>query len=195
MKKTMTALAFSTLVASTAASGASVEAHFNGSTGTLVLPHLEVNGKIYYATLTLTDAATLTFKADFSTLTNISPPESIVPLNTSESAIVGTWSEDASVAESTYITFNSDGSYEQLQRAGDDENCADGGYETGTYSWAPGTGLLLPTVLTDENESCGLSNPRDDVPLRVFISEDSMQIIEKGGQYDDEEFFMVRIEE
>lgn len=190
MKKAISILAVSALIGANAAQAASVDAYFDGASGKLVIPHLEVNGKVYYATLTLTDGATLTFTTDFSTLTNISPPESSVPVNTDPQAIVGKWTEEGS--GESHVTFFSDGRYEQFQNPGDDPNCSAGGPETGIYSWEPSTGLLLVGVEIDENLSCGLSNPRDDVPLRIFVNGDSMQILEKGGQFNEEEFFMTR---
>ena len=194
MKKLLSTIALTACLAPPAATAASVAAFFDGNAGTLVIPHLEVKGKIYYATLTLTDASTLSFTTNISERTNITPPETELPINTSASAIVGTWAEEAGSSDSTYITFFEDGTYEQLQRAGDDGNCP-GGYETGTWSWEPSTGLLLPRVETDENESCGLSHPRHDVPLRIFINGDSMQILEKGETFGEDLFFMFRMEE
>ncbi len=193
MKKTLAALALTTLCIPGLATADGLEAHFDAATNAIVIPKLEVNGKTYYATLTLTNAATFEFKANLQTLTDITRPASNLPLNSSATAIVGTWTESVANASATYIKFFSDGRYEQLQRAGDDPNCAAGGLETGTWVWDAATGLLITKTLTDANLTCGLSSPLDGVPLRVYINGNTMQVIEKTGSLNPLEFGLTRV--
>ena len=193
MKKTLAAFALTTLCIPALANAAGLEAHFDAATNSIVIPKLEVDGKTYYATLTLTNAATFEFKANLQTLTDITRPASTLPLNSSATAIVGTWTDNVPNVSSSYLKFFSDGRYEQLQRAGDDINCTKGGLETGTWVWDAATGLLITKTLTDANLSCGLSNPLDGVPLRVYINGNAMQVIEKTGSLNPLEFGLTKV--
>ncbi|MDX1491561.1 MAG: hypothetical protein R3332_09750 [Pseudohongiellaceae bacterium] len=167
------------------------DAYFNPETQQLVLPHLQIGDSIFYATLNLADAATLTFVADASSFEDFTAPAAVGDtVNTSADAIVGTWGFPGS---DTTITFNSDGSYSQFQAEAEDEgSCPAGGTESGTYTWAPETGVLLSNATVDNNGECGLSNPRDGVPLRIFIDGDAMQILERGDGTPLEEFAATR---
>ncbi len=169
---------------------ANVDAYFDSATGKLVIPHLKLNGEVYYATLTLTDAANLRFQADLSSLATITPPVVASTVNASPAAIVGTWT-DSRGANQLRVKFNADGTYEHFEIA-IDPNCVTGS-ETGTYAWEPSTGLLVATVLSDNNKECGLSHPRDRVPLRFFVDSTRMQILEKGLSFEPQKFEMVRV--
>lgn len=172
-------LLFVTGIAMTSVSLAQTEARF--SNGRIVIPELDVNGKLYYVTLTLSDPDTLSFTADLKSLTNITPPEDIDAINLDDTDILGTWIFDGVSRDDMYLTFNDDGSVEYYENS-TEEGCTPG-LEEGTYAWNRSTGLLTTTLSLDENGDCGLSHPRDGVPLRVFVDGNRMQIIEKGEHY------------
>ncbi|MDX1491691.1 MAG: hypothetical protein R3332_10410 [Pseudohongiellaceae bacterium] len=169
------------------------DAYFDAETGKLILPHLVIGDGTFYATLSLTNPETLTFVADFDSITDFTAPSGIGDsVNVSEDDIVGVWGFPGS---DTVITLNSDGTYIiDHEPELDDDACPNGGIETGTYTWEPATGVLLSTTLTDENGECGLSHPRDGVPYRIFVSGNNMQILEKGEGAPLEEFAAVRQE-
>jgi hypothetical protein len=169
---------------------ANVDAYFDTATGKLVIPHLKLNGEVFYATLTLTDATNLRFQADITSLTSITPPVVAPTINASTAAIVGTWTDSRGV-NALRIKFNANGTYEHFEVA-DDPNCVTGS-ESGTYAWEPSTGLVLATVLSDSNKQCGLSHPRDRVPLRIFVDSTRMQILEKGRGFEPQRFELVRV--
>ncbi|MES3008601.1 MAG: hypothetical protein V4751_12615 [Pseudomonadota bacterium] len=175
---------------STSALAANVDAYFDTVTGKLVIPHLKLNGEVYYATLTLTDAANLRFQADVSSLTAITPPVVAPAINASASAIVGTWTDSRGV-DKMRINFKANGTYEHFEIA-EDPNCVTGS-ESGSYVWEPSTGLLIATVGSDGNKECGLSHPRDRVPLRFFVDSTRMQILEKGRGFEPLQFELVRV--
>lgn len=193
MKKLVLALAVSgaCALATNQTFAGSTDAYYNAETGRIVLPHLVIGGNTYYVTLRLADESTLTFVADLETVTDITAPDGVGDtVNLDVNDIVGTWGLSGTT---TTITFNGDGSY-SLPHAPevDDDACPNGGLETGTYVWEPSSGLLLTTTLTDENGECGLSNPRDGVPYRVFVDGDTMQVLEKGDGVALEEFAFTR---
>ncbi len=194
MKKINLALAsfcVCALLSSNSFSG-DTDAYYNAATGKIVLPHLVVGNETYYVTLSLTDAATLTFVADLQSLTDITAPSAVgETVNLNANDIIGTWRLSGTT---TSVTFNADGSY-SLPHAPepDDDACPNGGLETGTYVWEPSTGLLQSTTLTDKNGECGLSNPRDGVPFRVFVNGNSMQVLEKGNGTALEQFAFTRL--
>ena len=193
MKKLALALAMSGACAIGASNSfaGNTDAYYNAETGRIVIPHLVIGDGTFYVTLRVADEATLTFVADLESVTDITAPAEIGDtVNLDANDIVGTWGLPDTT---TTITFNSDGSY-SLPHAPelDDDACPNGGLETGTYVWEPSTGILLSTTLTDENGECGLSNPRDGVPYRIFINGDSMQILEKGDGVPLEEFSATR---
>ena len=173
------------------ASGAEVEAYFDAATNKLVLPHLEVNGQVYFARLVLIDAATLTFKAELSSLTDITPSAEVIALKQTASAIVGTWKSKDST-DTGVVIFRADGTYTQTQAPGQDSECMLGGIETGTYRWDTTTGILIPVVLSDGNKTCGLSNPRGGVPLRFFVEGINMKVLEFDTKYKDLQFDLVK---
>ena len=179
MKKLIIASAIG-LACSAPLQAADVVAYFDAERNKLVLPHLEVGGVVYYATLTLVNADNLIFRADVETLTDLTPPAG-VENNNDIASIVGTWTVPGVPASELTITFNSDGSYSHEEQ---NEECANGGgREEGTYHWEPSTGVLQLVNLTlDENGECGLSHPRDGVPLRVFIDGNSAEVFERGEQ-------------
>lgn len=182
---------FALAMLATHATAAEVDAYFDSATGKLVIPHLELNNEVYYATLSLIDGATLTFRADPSTLTNITPPS--VPntsLNTSASVIHGNWNIPGT---QTTVTFNADGTYRHFEVFPANDNECTTGTETGTYVWEPSTGLMLIRTLTDSNGPCGLSNPADNVPYRFYINGNQMQILEKGDGFSPQSFALVRV--
>ena len=111
-------------------------------------------------------------------------------LNLSASAITGTWEF---TDDKTTIAFFSDGNYQVNQSVNTDPNCSAGGIETGTYKWEPSTGILLVNVVTDNNKTCGLSNPLNGVPVRIFIQGNSMQVLEQGKNFNVLEFTAIRI--
>lgn len=178
---------------------AEVEAYFDSTSNELVLPHLEVGGVIYYATLTLTNAETFTFALNLDKLTDITPPAEAANTSSDQSAIVGTWTIASLGSDTLRLTFNSDGTYQQFEK--DNEDCDSssntvnlGGFEEGNYSWKPSTGILLAQgIFRDENGECGLSNPKDGVPVRVFVDGNQMQVIEKGASFDGDEYQFVRV--
>lgn len=188
MKKLLSITALAFCVMASGAMAGTTDAYYEK--GKIVLPHLKLGNKTYYAVLTLTDPSTLTFRADLTALTDITPPEEVGDtVNTADADIVGTWS----FGGDTSVTFFADGTYEQIQAAGEDEeSCPNGGIETGTYTWEPSTGILLASVTQDDNGECGLSNPRDGVPLRVFIDGDVMYIKEKGSDAGFDEYAATR---
>jgi hypothetical protein len=194
MKKLLCSLAVlgACAVAATPSFAGKTDAYFDAATGKLVLPHLAIGDSTFYATLTLTDPVSLTFVADLESLTDFTAPDGIGDtVNVDEGDIVGIWGFPGS---DTVITFNANQTYHIDHEAEPDEegDCFDGGDETGTFTWEPATGVLLSTTLTDENGECGLSNPRDGVPYRIFVNGDSMQILEKGDGVPLEEFAAVR---
>lgn len=127
---------------------------FDADTGSLKMPSLLFQGKLYYLEMTVADAGALTLKIDESSLTDITPDGSLsgnVPAN-----IVGTWNVDG---EDTQFTFNEDASWSMTQAAGVDEGeCPNGGGETGTFRYTASTGVFIPTYLSDDNGECGLSH-------------------------------------
>jgi len=158
-----------------------------------------LGGEVYYATLTLTDAETFSFALNLDKLTDITPPAEAADTNSNPSAIVGTWIIESLGADILSITFNDDGTYQHFERDNGDCNSSFntvnlGGFEEGNYSWKRSTGILLAqSILRDENGVCGLSNPKDGVPFRVFIDGNQMQVIEKGASFDGDEFQFVRV--
>jgi hypothetical protein len=143
------------LLMSGAATAAEVNAYFDAATNKLVIPHLEVNGQVYHATLSLIDAGTLTFRADAKTLLNLAPPSGTT-LNPSTASLVGTWG--FSQASQDTISLRADGTYTQFQFtvSPNDPTCVRG-QESGTYTWERSTGVLIARVLQDANRDCGLS--------------------------------------
>jgi|GEM_PF-3123797 len=127
---------------------------FDADTGTLKMPSLLFQGKLYYLEMTIADAGALTLQIDEESMTDITPDGSLagnVPEN-----IVGTWTVDG---EDTQFTFNGDASWNMEQAAGVDEGeCPDGGAETGTFRYTASTGVFIPTFISDDNGQCGLSH-------------------------------------
>jgi hypothetical protein len=127
---------------------------FNGETGKLQIPTLVFNGSLYYLELSVADAAALTMKIEESSLVDITPGDELSG-NVADN-IVGTW---AVSGEDTEFTFNADATWQMSQPAGvDTEACPEGGIESGTFRYTPGTGVLIAFFEVDENGSCGLSN-------------------------------------
>jgi hypothetical protein len=170
--------------------------YFDGSKGKLVIPHLEVNGKVYFVTLTLTNAATLTFTADTDILTNVSPPDTGPTVNASDNDIVGTWIVDYQGFDNEHIIFNANNTFEHfISPAG---VIADGGAqclagtETGTWAWDRSTGILMSRILTDANGICGISHPFGGVPYRFFVDGNRMKILERASTYDETKMGLTR---
>lgn len=136
-------------------SAAEVDAFFDAATNKLILPHLEVNGEIYYATLTLIDSNTLTFRTDLTSLVNVKAPTGQV-INPTGSSIQGRWMVGSSTQDT--IEFKSDGTYEQFQFtvSPGDSTCIRGA-ESGRYSWERSTGMLVARPTQDANRDCGFS--------------------------------------
>lgn len=191
MNKKIMAGAFALALLSGNTFAAELSTYFDTATGKLVIPNLEVNGEVFYATLTLTNSATLTFQADSSSLSNITPPKTpTFGVNTGVTAIQGTWKVPG---KTTSVTFNANGTYSQFEEFPvTDKECKTGS-ETGTYKWEPSTGLMLISTLTDTNGPCGLSNPRDNVPYRFFVTGTGMQIIEKGDNFSPVSFSLSKV--
>lgn len=172
------------------------DAYFVSETGVLVMPHLLVGEQLYYATLTLTDAAKLEFQANLEEITDISPPVQVgVSVNLDTSDIIGRWS--TSSASTMYIEFRSDGTYEHFEKSdGPDDlgniDCPTG-KESGTYKWSPSSGILLSSTKSDANGPCGISHPGGNVPYRAFIDGNAMQLLEKGSDNPLDEFALKRI--
>ena len=186
MKKYLAIFAVALSLVTGYAMGGPTDAYFNSVTGRIVIPQLKVGNTTYYATLRLTDPAALTFVADLETLTEITAPAGVgTTINTTGSAIVGTWTENGVPGS---LRFLSDGTYVQIQGPGLDTHCSAGGQETGSYTWSTETGILLVTVAADGNGQCGLSHPRNGVPLRVYVSGTTMQILEQDGKFGVQQF-------
>ena len=187
MKKTLLAACLLCTVTAVPVNAGNTDAYYSG--GKIILPQMVIGNKTYYVTLYIVDPATLTFRVDLAGLAEISAPaEAGESVNLHVDDILGTWDIDGEPG--TYVTFSSDGTYIQVQAANQDEEaCPNGGNESGSFTWETGTGLLQAKVASDANGSCGLSHPRDGVPLRVFIDGDKMQILEKGQAFSLEEEF------
>jgi len=181
MKKLTISLFVALLLTSTTSFSASVESSFNGTTGTIVLPNLVIGDQVYFLELTLLDAATLTFRADLTTATEITPTEATA--STVASDLWGTW---GFTGTDIRLVFNSDGTYTFFE---DDADCGTGPNEAGTYSWEPSTGVFIPRVTLDENADCGLSHPRGADLL--FVDGNTLTIRETASN--GETFILVKI--
>ncbi len=191
MKKEIMIGAFALAMLSGTTFAAELNAYFDTTTGKLVIPNLELNGEVFYATLTLTNSATLTFQADATSLSNITPPKTpVAGVNTGVTAIHGTWKVPG---KTTSVTFNANGTYSQFEEFPVTDKECQTGSETGTYKWEPSTGLMLIRTQTDTNGPCGLSNPRDNVPYRFFVNGTGMQIIEKGANFSPLTFSLTKV--
>lgn len=128
---------------------------FDGNTGVMKLPNLLFDGGVYYLELSVADAASLTMKIEESTLVDVTPSTDTV--GNSPALIVGTWSVQEE--PETTFTFNADGTWEQSQAAGvDDEACPEGGIESGTFRYTASTAVFMPTFLVNDNGECGISS-------------------------------------
>ena len=173
MKKVFALSITISMLAATPAFANEVKSSFNESTGVLELTDLVFGGSRYYIRLVLTDPNNLTFQADLSSAVDITPaPEHV---NATADDIVGTWNVDGE--DGTSITFNSDGTYSQNQAAGiDEEECPEGGIESGTYAWTPDTGLISISVSEDNNGQCGFSHPQGT--LRMLVDGNVLSLLE-----------------
>ncbi|MCI5105153.1 MAG: hypothetical protein MRY76_00405 [Pseudomonadales bacterium] len=127
---------------------------FNGETGKLQIPTLVYNGNLYYLELSVADAAALTMKIEESSLVDITPGDELSG-NVADN-IVGTWDV---AGENSQLTFVADATWQFSQAAGvDEESCPEGGIESGTFRYTPGTGVLILFFEVDENGDCGLSS-------------------------------------
>lgn len=146
---------------------------FNGGTGTLEIPHMLYDGRAYYLRLTMADPAALTLQVDESTVVDVTPDGSTV--GKTGDVIVGTWSVEGE--EGTAFTFNADGTWSMTQAAGvDEQECPQGGVESGTFRYFAFTGVFIPTYAVDENGSCGLSNSTNSV-IRMLPDGNTMTIL------------------
>jgi len=176
-------LAYFLCLTSSPAFAANVDAEFNGTTGTLTLPHLIVDGQIFYVTLSLIDPATLTFQVNLDAAVDITPTEATA--TTLESGLWGTWTEADVGVDRLRLIFNSDGSYSVFSDNVDDCN----GEEIGTYAWEPSTGVFIANQSVDTDGECGLSDPRgSDL---IFVDGNTMTIQETGP--DGEIFNLIRV--
>ncbi len=174
----LTALLF--LALTTGADAGTTDAYYDAVANKIIMPHLLVDGETYYATLSFTDVENLIFQLDVESITNFTPPAGIgVTVNTDVENIVGYWIPPGGSVSEFSILFRNDGSYSYF-RGSDDGGCV-AGEETGTYQWEPSTGVLLTTQTNDPNGSCGLSDPANGVPFRVFVDGNSLQLLENGG--------------
>lgn len=174
------------LLSSSFATAAEVEAFFDASTNKLVLPHLEVNGEIFYATLTLIDGNSLTFRTDLENLVNLKVPEGQV-VRPEGASIIGSWAKEGDPG--TTVTFRSDKTYSQFENnvTPGDTTCSRGA-ESGTYSWEPTTGMLVARVTQDANKDCGLSGIGSS--RRLYIeSADKLRLIVSSAQ--ETEYFVL----
>lgn len=127
---------------------------FNGETGKLQIPTLVFDGNLYYLELSVADAAALTMKIEESSLVDITPGDELSG-NVADN-IVGTWDV---AGENSQLTFVADATWQFSQAAGvDEESCPEGGIESGTFRYTPGTGVLILFFEVDENGDCGLSS-------------------------------------
>lgn len=157
---------------------------FNGETGILKVPTLVFEGNLYYLELSVADPAALTMKIEESTLVDVSPTEALTG-NTADN-IVGTWTVQG---ESTQFTFNADGTWQMSQEAGvDEEACPEGGIESGTFRYTPGTGVFIPIFQVDENGECGISSAGsvirlipDGNTMDLMIGTETGATLELGG--------------
>lgn len=145
---------------------------FDGNTGVMKLPNLLFDGGVYYLELSVADAASLTMKIEESTLVDVTPSTDTV--GNSPALIVGTWSVQEE--PETTFTFNADGTWEQSQAAGvDDEECPEGGIESGTFRYTASTGVFMPTFLVNDNGTCGLSS--EERLIRLFPDGNTLTVL------------------
>jgi hypothetical protein len=134
---------------------------FNSETGKLQIPTLVFDGNLYYLEMSVADAAALTLKIEESSLLDITPGDALTG-NVADN-IVGNW---AVTGEDVEFTFNADATWQMSQSAGvDTEACPEGGIESGTFRYTPGTGVFIAFFEVDENGTCGLSNAEGVIRL------------------------------
>lgn len=89
-------------------------------------------------------------------------------LNTSNS-IIGTWSVCDWALNSCYeswLVFTQENTYVSIQTTQPDEGCKPG-IEVGAYTLSQETGSFKPTIITDGNDHCGVSDASDSASIMV----------------------------
>ena len=181
MKKSVLAsLAVLTLLA-TATQAANTDPVFYADQGKVMLPNMKFssNGHTYYILLRMLPSTNgnYDFRADMSTLTDITPPLGYTPAAASD--LVGTWAPDFDPASS--ITINANGTYSMVQSASSDQSCPKGGAESGTYQYEPTNGVFTSIATQDANGECGLSHP-DGVTRIKKVGTDIYLFFKDGGK-------------
>jgi len=153
---------------------------FNPSSGHLTVPHLVLDGKVYWVQLRLVDAAQLLFQVMPESVVEITPAAGTPPRSTAE--IVGTWLANLGsfqqFAKGEFrVTFNSDGTYvfRSGGRSNGNDEC-DAGESRGNYNWEPGTGVLLGNISFKEHPGVCLLVPTEEL-VQMIVTGSTMQIL------------------
>ena len=181
----------SVLFSSGGVSAAGVEVYFDPALNKLVIPHLNFDNRVYYATLTLTNGATLSFQADLQQLVDVTRENVPSSVNMNASDIVGNWRETEGSTVIAQVSFNSNGTYTVNQMVSTASDCFVGA-ESGTYRWEPTTGVMSVQISSDSNGSCGFSDNGGAV-VRIYVDGNVIRALEGAGSYAASETFLNRI--
>jgi len=143
---------------------------FDGGSGTLEVPFMSFNSRIYYVRMTLADPIALTFQLDQSALRDITPDGRTDGVAATD--LIGSWSSE----EGDSFTFNADGTFTMSQAVGIDlEACPNGGDENGLFFYTPYTAVFRVFIQSDSNGECGLSEDLGKL-LQIFIDGNSWSL-------------------
>ena len=146
-----------------------------------MIPRLQYGNKLYYATMKSPNGS-LAFNVRTASITDLSLPVGFTPASATD--IVGTFTNP----DGSEITIDPSCTYSLKQAANVDADCSSGGIETGTYQYDATTGVFEPvTITSDNNKTCGLSDPGDqDSPTRIKkIGSNLFLYIRDSGQFFD----------
>jgi len=178
MMKKLLLTAFASLLISQTVLASDTEEVFLTAQGKLILPHLNIDGKIYYVELTRVGTTGYNFILSTKSVVDVTPPAPGTPNATvwaTANQLVGNWKiPDGTIK----LTLGADGTF-TLDTPADNSDPKDicpAGRETGTYRYDPTTGIFATTVKTDTDGTCGFSHPNG--PTRIKPASNGLTLID-----------------